>query len=71
MVEYLDMLVAKVSPDITPIISGSDAFLDSLERAMLEFIRHGAINHVLGVAPYGFEYFTRAVTLLEGLLCKF
>ena len=65
------MLVAKVSPDITPLLSGSDMFLDSLEKAFLEFIRNGAMNHVLGVAPFAFTHFSRAVTLIESLLCKF
>jgi len=65
------MLVAKVSPDITPLLSGSDLFLDSLEKAFLEFIRNGAMNHVLGVAPFAFNHFSRAMTLIESLLCKF
>ena len=65
------MLVSKVSPDITPLLSGADMFLDSLEKALLEFLRHGALSHVLGVAPFAFVYFSRAVTLIEGLLCKF
>ena len=65
------MLVAKVSPDITPLLSGSDLFLDSLEKAFLEFLRNGAMNHVLGTAPFAFNHFTRAITLIEGLLCKF
>ena len=64
------MLVSKVSPDITPLLSGSDVFLDSLEKALLEFLRHGALCHVLGVAPFAFVYFSRAVALIEGLLCK-
>ena len=64
------MIVSKISPDITPLLSGSDMFLDGLEKAFLEFIRHGALNHVLGTAPFAFAYFSRAVTLLEGLLCE-
>ena len=71
LIEYLDMMISKVSPDITPLLSGSDLFLDSLEKAFLEFIRIGAMNHVLGTAPFAFTHFTRAITLIEGLLCKF
>ena len=70
LIEYLDMLVSKINPDITPLLSGSDLFLDSLEKAFLEYMRHGALCHVLGAAPFAFTHFSRAVTLIESLLCE-
>lgn len=70
MVEYLDLLCSITSPDIIPLLSQGDDFLDALEISLLSFLRHGSMAHVLGLQPYAFVQFNRAVLLLEGLLSK-
>ena len=70
MIEYLDMLCNKVSPDIVPLLAGGDPFIDAVEYALMAFLRDGAVSHVLGRAPYAFEKFNRACALFDGLFCK-
>ena len=67
MVEYLDMLCERVSPDVIPLVAGGDQFIDALERSLLVFLRDGAVSHVLGYAPFAFEKFNRVCALFDGL----
>ena len=46
-------------------------FADSLEMALLYFLREGAVSHILGRAPFAFQTFTRACALLDGLLSEY
>ena len=70
MIENLDLICSSTSQDIVPLLSQGDSFLDSLERAMLAFLRHGCMTHILGLEPFGFVQFNRAVVLLNGLLSE-
>ena len=64
------MLCGKVSPDVIPLVAGGDHFIDGVERALLAFLRDGAVSHVLGHAPFAFDKFNRACALFDGLFCK-
>ena len=70
LIEYLDLICQTTNHDLIPLISQGDLFLESLEHAMLSFLRHGCMTHILGLQPYSFNQFNRAVILLEGLLGK-
>ena len=64
------MLCQRVSPDVVPLIAGGDQFIDALERSLLYFLRDGAVDHILGHSPFGFEKFNRACILFENLFSK-
>ena len=68
MIETLDLICSSTCPDIIPLLSQGESFLDSLERSLLYFLRHGSKVHILGIQPFAFTKFNRAILLLEGLL---
>ena len=70
MIEMFDHLCRQISPDVIPLVAGGDSLIDAVEKALLYFIRDGALSHVLGHAPFAFAKFNRACVLLEGLFRK-
>ena len=70
LIENLDLICSSTSQDIVPLLAQGDSFLDALEHALLAFLRHGCVTHILGLEPFAFVQFNRAIVLLNGLLSK-